>query len=70
MWSESRDSELDDIFVIQDEISTAILAQMKTQLLDGQQTQTASTDPRAYELYLLAMQLIYDRHKASLDMAE
>ncbi len=70
MWSETWDRELDDIFVIQDEISTAILAQMKTQLLGGQQTQTASTDPRAYELYLLAKQRIYDRNKASLEMAE
>ena len=70
MWSETWDRELDDIFVIQDEISTAILAQMKTQLLGGQQTQTVSTDPRAYELYLLAKQRIYDRNKASLEMAE
>ena len=70
MWSETWDRELDDIFVIQDEISTAILAQMKTQLLGGQQTQTTSTDPRAYELYLLAKQRIYDRNKASLEMAE
>ena len=70
MWSETWDRELDDIFVIQDEISTAILAQMKTQLLGGQQSQTVSTDPRAYELYLLAKQRIYDRNKASLEMAE
>jgi TolB-like protein/Tfp pilus assembly protein PilF len=70
MWSETFDRELDDIFVIQDEISAAILTQMKTQLLGEQQPLTASTDPRAYELYLLAKQRIYDRNKASLEMAE
>jgi len=70
MWSETYDRELDDIFVIQDEISAAILTQMKTQLLGEQQPVTAPTDPRAYELYLLAKQRIYDRNKASLEMAE
>ncbi len=70
MWSETFDRELDDIFVIQDEISAAILTQMKTQLLGEQQIATAPTDPRAYELYLLAKQRIYDRNKASLEMAE
>jgi len=69
MWSETWDRELDDIFVIQDEISTAILAQLKTQLL-GQQLATAKTDTKAYELYLLANQRIYERNRASLEMAE
>ena len=70
MWSETFDREIDDIFVIQDEISAAILVQLKTQLLGEQQLVTAKTDTRAYELYLLAKQRIYDRNKASLEMAE
>jgi TolB-like protein len=69
MWSETYDRELDDIFVIQDEISTAILAQLKTQLLGEQKVATTQTDPRAYELYLLAKQRIYERNQASLEMA-
>ena len=69
MWSETWDREIDDIFVIQDEISAAILAQLKTQLL-GEQLVTAKADTRAYELYLLAKQRIYERNKASLEMAE
>lgn len=68
MWSDTYDRELNDIFVIQDEISTAILAQLKTQLL-GEQLVTTKTDTRAYELYLLAKQRIYERNEASIEMA-
>jgi len=67
MWSQTWDRELNDIFVIQDEISAAILVQMKTQLL-GEQPVSVQTDTRAYELYLLAKQRIYDRTTASLEM--
>ncbi|MDH4020854.1 MAG: hypothetical protein OEU84_14765 [Xanthomonadales bacterium] len=69
MWSETFDREIDDIFVIQDEISAAILVQLKTQLLGEQQLVTAKTDTRAYELYLLAKQRIYERNQPSLEMA-
>jgi TolB-like protein len=69
MWSETYDRELDDIFAIQDEISNAILVQLKTQLLGTQQQVTVTADARAYDLYLLAKQRIYDRTEASLEMA-
>jgi tetratricopeptide (TPR) repeat protein len=69
MWSETWDRELNDIFVIQDEISAAILVQLKTRLLGDQRLVSAQTDPRAYELYLLAKQRIYERAQPSLEMA-
>ncbi len=69
MWSETYDRELNDIFVIQDEIAAAILSQLKTQLLGEQQIATTQTDTRAYELYLLAKQRIYERNRASLELA-
>lgn len=69
MWSETYDRELNDIFVIQDEISAAILTQLKAQLLGDQQPVFTQTDTRAYELYLLAKQRIYDRTQAGLEMA-
>ena len=69
MWSETYDRELDDIFAIQDEISNAILTQLKTQLLGAQQQVTVTADARAYDLYLLAKQRIYDRTEADLEMA-
>jgi len=68
MWSETYDRELTDIFTIQDEISAAILSQLKTQLLGIQQA-TIQTDTRTYDLYLLAKQRISDRNEASLEMA-
>jgi TolB-like protein len=69
MWSETYDREITDIFAIQDEISAAILKQLKTQLLGGQQLLTTQADTRAFDLYLLAKQRIYDRTEASLKMA-
>ncbi len=69
MWSDTYDRELDDIFVIQDEISGAIIGQLKAQLLGEQTNLAEQTDTRAYELYLLAKQRIYERNDASLSMA-
>jgi TolB-like protein/Tfp pilus assembly protein PilF len=69
MWSETWDRDLTDIFVIQDEISAAILAQLKTRLLGDQKITAAETNPQVYERYLLAKQRIYERNQASLEMA-
>jgi len=69
MWSETFDRELDDVFAIQDEISNAILVQLKTQLLGGEFVKSKQVDPQAYAQYLLAKQRIYDRSQASLELA-
>jgi len=69
VWSENYDRELDDIFAIQDEISAAILVQLKTHLIGSETLTVARTDSKAYELYLLAGQRIYERNEASLQMA-
>ena len=69
IWSETYDRELNDIFVIQDEIAAAILSQLKTQLLGEQQIATTPTDTRAYELYLLAKHRIYERNQANMELA-
>ena len=72
MWSETYDRELTDIFAIQDEISSAILEQMKLQLIgEAAPTELASTraDVEAYNLYLAAKQNIYKRDKPSLELA-
>jgi adenylate cyclase len=62
-----------DIFAIQDEISAAILDQMKLHLVDtADQPQLASAraDLEAYNLYLLAKQNMYTRKEESLQLAE
>jgi TolB-like protein len=72
LWSESYDRELDDVFVIQDEIATAILEQLKLHLLaDGEKVVVASTraDSQAYDLYLLAKQRMYERTGPTIQSA-
>jgi TolB-like protein len=71
LWSESYDRELDDVFVIQDEIAQAILEQLKAHLLTSEQTAivAARTDTEAYDLYLLAKQRMYERSKPTLEAA-
>jgi TolB-like protein/Tfp pilus assembly protein PilF len=69
VWSENFDRELDDVFAIQDEISAAILQQLKAHLAGEEPARVARTDTQAYELYLLAKQRIYERNQASLELA-
>jgi TolB-like protein/Tfp pilus assembly protein PilF len=69
VWSENYDRELDDVFAIQDEISAAILQQLKAHLMGEEATTVARTDAKTYDLYLLASQRIYERNQASLQMA-
>jgi TolB-like protein len=65
LWSETYDRQFVDIFTIQDEISAAILQQLKAQLLDGQSITVARTDTTAFDLYLLARQGMRERTEAS-----
>ena len=55
LWSEKYDRELKDIFDIQDEISLAILKEIKSTLF-GEEKQTTlkryTNNPDAYQLYL------------------
>lgn len=69
LWSETFDRELTDIFAIQDEISATILQQLKAELVGEESVAVARADTKAYDLYLLASQRIYERNQASLQMA-
>jgi TolB-like protein/Flp pilus assembly protein TadD len=71
LWSDTYDREMDDIFAIQDEISTAILTELKAHLLDGDQVTVTATraDSEAYELYLLAKQRMYERTGPTIQSA-
>lgn len=51
LWSETYDREFEDIFAIQDEISAAVVNQLKLEMLNGPPA-PEEIDPRAYELYL------------------
>ena len=57
IWGERYDRDLNDIFVLQDEIAQTIVAALKIRLLpeDREAIESRSTkDPKAYQLYLLA----------------
>jgi TolB-like protein/Flp pilus assembly protein TadD len=56
LWSETYDRKLDDIFKIQDEIAGEVVKQLKVTLLGAVPT-ARQTDPKAYALYLQAVQL-------------
>jgi adenylate cyclase len=53
LWSETYDRELDDVFAIQDEISSKVVEQLKVTLL-GAAPHVQEADPEAYTLYLHA----------------
>ncbi|HNS17070.1 MAG TPA: adenylate/guanylate cyclase domain-containing protein [Bacteroidales bacterium] len=53
LWSNTYDRELKDVFVIQDEISLAIVDALKTKLLPGDKIEKQQTEnTEAYQLYL------------------
>jgi adenylate cyclase len=59
VWADRFDRDLTDIFSIQDEISKAIVAALKLKLLPQERKaleQRGTSDPDAYNLYLLARQ--------------
>ena len=57
LWSETYDRKLDDIFKIQDEIAGEVVKQLKVTLLGAAPT-VRQTDPKAYALYLQAVQQV------------
>src|SRR5262249_30614888 len=65
LWSERYDREIEDVFVVQDEIASAIAAKMKTTLRGGAaRSQRATEDIEAYEAYLKGRTLLYRRGAA------
>jgi len=71
LWSESYDRKLENVFAIQDEISNAILIQLKAHLVGEAPTTVVSarTNSQAYDNYLLAKQRMYERSKLPLESA-
>jgi TolB-like protein/Flp pilus assembly protein TadD len=68
LWSETYDRDMADIFAVQDEISAAVVAQLKLKLLGGAPTAKA-VNPQAYELFLRARQLVRQRTAAGYTQA-
>lgn len=68
IWSETYDRDMNDIFAVQDEISAAVVEQLKARLLGGAPKATAA-DPEAYALMLQARQLRRQSTRDSLQNA-
>jgi len=70
LWSESYDRDITDIFVIQDEISAAIVKALRVHLAGGEElAQSNVVDVDAYNLYLLARHNVRRRTESSLQLA-
>jgi serine/threonine protein kinase len=69
IWSGQFDREMKDIFDIQEEISLAIVDQLKVNMLKGEKEKIlkrATEDPEAYELYLKGLHFWRRRYERGL----
>jgi TolB-like protein len=70
LWSETYDRDLTDIFVIQDEISAAIVTALKVHLTNGEAlASTRAVDLEAYNFFLLGRHSLRRRTEPSLKTA-
>jgi len=72
LWSETYDGSLDDIFKIQDEITSKITTALKLQLGSENlvpSSELLTSNAEAYQMYLLGRQLWRQRSTASLNEA-
>jgi len=67
LWSERFDSQMEDIFEVQDEIARAICDRLKVTLADG--SVRATNNPDAYELYLKGRYHWHQRSPATVRLA-
>jgi len=57
LWSETYDKQIDDVFVIQDDVAEQVVEQLKVALAVGSPT-AARHNPEVYPLYLQAKQIV------------
>jgi len=69
LWSETYDRQLDEIFAIQDDIATRILAALKLELHKGTPEYAVTTNPQAYEHYLRASGYASDKGSKEQELA-
>ena len=72
LWAERYDRDLTDIFAIQDEITKAIVEQLRVRLLPEEMTifgQTPTENVEAYNLYLKGREYFHNPTKAFLQLA-
>jgi TolB-like protein/Flp pilus assembly protein TadD len=66
LWSETYDRDFKDVFTVQDDIATAVVAALKLKLVGGSTTEAhGTTNTEAYAAYLLGQQLYRQSTAAS-----
>jgi len=67
LFSDTYESELSDVFAVQDEIAQSISSALLSEITGTDSVDRATpTDPEAYDLYLLARQKIHSRDPLSM----
>jgi len=72
LWAERYDRDLTDIFAIQDEITRAIVEQLKVRILPEESAsirQAPTSNVEAYSLYLKGREIFHNPTKVSLGLA-
>jgi serine/threonine protein kinase/tetratricopeptide (TPR) repeat protein len=71
LWSEQYDKTLTDVFAIQDEITRSVIAALRLLLTEphGEAPRTATTNPRAYDLYLKGRQYYNQGRRSTVRFA-
>ncbi|MGM5469851.1 adenylate/guanylate cyclase domain-containing protein [Flavobacteriaceae bacterium LMO-SS05] len=69
VWSETYEQPIDDIFLIQDDIASAVTQKLKMSLI-GNHIASKTVDTEAYTLYLKARQLVDQISSESVGNAE
>lgn len=74
LWSETYDRTLDNIFAIQDEISAAIVGELKGYILGDEEIKapeaTRSANVEAYEHFMLGQQYLAKRTEVGIEKAK
>ena len=66
LWSETYDRDMENIFLIQDEISAAVVSELELHLVKSVSS-SYETSPQAYSLYLQAKPLMDEISKQNLE---
>ncbi|MGH9367070.1 MAG: protein kinase domain-containing protein, partial [Thermoanaerobaculia bacterium] len=72
IWAETYDRKMTDVFAVQDEIAAAVVAALKVKLLAGERrvgSQRRTSNPEAYNQYLLGRQLAIRANPESIRIA-
>lgn len=69
VWSQTYDRQMENVFVIQDEIADSVSSALKVALKQGSDSRTRQTSPQAYNAYLQGRYFLDRRSKENYQKA-